>query len=129
MKCEYFLLCENEAEGTVANPVLGPVPCCKRCADKVEATLAPFVRYVVIENTPGYLPEDDDPLVTDDYSVAVEYLNERAASYADDPDRNYEVTWGCASSANLAAVMIKDLDREHDLGRWIAIELDEGDDA
>lgn len=85
-------------------------------------------RYIVIENTPGYLPEDDDPFITDDYSAAVEYLNERAASYEDDADGNYEVTYGCASNGNYAAVMVKDLDREHDLGRWIAIELCEDDD-
>jgi hypothetical protein len=85
-------------------------------------------RYIVIENTPGYLPEDDDPFVTDDYPAAVEYLNERAAEYENDPDGNYRVTYGLASSANLAAVQVEDLDRTHDLGRWIAIELDEGDD-
>lgn len=35
VKCEYFAMCDNDAVGTVPNPVLGPVPCCKRCADKV----------------------------------------------------------------------------------------------
>ena len=31
--CEYFLKCTNPATTTVPNPVLGPVPACKRCAD------------------------------------------------------------------------------------------------
>ena len=37
--------------------------------------------YLVIENTPGYLPEDDDPPAFDDYSEAVTCLNERAKEY------------------------------------------------
>lgn len=37
--CQYFALCENEAEGTVENPVLGAVPACQRCADRVGARL------------------------------------------------------------------------------------------
>ncbi len=40
--CEYFALCDREAVGTVPNPVLGPVPCCQRCADRVETELDPF---------------------------------------------------------------------------------------
>jgi hypothetical protein len=85
------------------------------------------MRYVVIESTPGYMPDDDDPFTTDDYAAAVAHLNELAAGYADDPDGNYEVTYGLASSANLAAVAVADLDKIHDLGRWIAIEIDEDD--
>ncbi len=79
--------------------------------------------YIVIENTPGYMPEEDDPYITDDYSEAVAYLNERAKEYEDDPDGTYQVDYGCASSANLAAVFVSDPYRAHDLGRWIAIEL------
>lgn len=82
-------------------------------------------RYVVIENTPGYLPEDDDPFVTEDYSAAVDYLNERAKEYEEGGpmgDGNYTVHWGIASSANFAAVLIQDNDRTHDLGRYIGIE-------
>jgi hypothetical protein len=36
-KCEYFMLCTNDAIGTLPNPVLGPVACCARCADQVGA--------------------------------------------------------------------------------------------
>lgn len=86
-------------------------------------------KYVVVEHTPGYLPEDEDPYVTDDYQSAVEYLNERAAEYADDPDGNYRVEYGYASSGNYAAVMVWDDDRTHDLGRYIGIELCEDDEG
>lgn len=87
------------------------------------------VQYVVLENTPGYLPEDDDPFVTEDYAQAVAYLNERAAEYADDADANYRVEYGWASGDNLAAVMVWDDDRSHDLGRYIGIELDQGNES
>lgn len=40
--CEYFALCDRPADGTVDNPVLGPVPCCKRCAAVVGATIDPW---------------------------------------------------------------------------------------
>ena len=80
------------------------------------------VVYVVIENTPGYMPDEDEPFETDDYSAAVKYLNERAAEYADDDHR---VEFGWASSANLAAVMVYDDSKTHDLGRYIGIEIAE----
>lgn len=43
--CEYFVLCTNESIGTVANPVIGPVPCCQRCADRVGATITTYERH------------------------------------------------------------------------------------
>lgn len=78
--------------------------------------------FVVVENTPGYMPDEDDPFVTNDYSEAVAYLNERAAEYAEDGLR---VEYGFASSANLAAVMVWDDSKFHDLGRYIGIEVDD----
>jgi predicted ester cyclase len=77
--------------------------------------------FVVIENTPGYLPDSVEPFETDDYAAAVAYLNERAAEYADDPDGNFKVEYGFASGDNYAAVMVYDLDKRHDLGRVIEI--------
>ncbi len=77
--------------------------------------------FVVIENTPGYMPEDDDPATFEDYTDAVAYLNERAAEYANDPDGNFEVEYGWASGQNYAAVFIHDHDKTHDLGRTIEI--------
>lgn len=77
--------------------------------------------YIVIENTPGYLPEEDDPFITDDYSAAVAYMNERADE--NDPDANYRVERGWASGNNYAAVMVWDDAKTHDLGRYIGVEL------
>ena len=85
--------------------------------------MSSITRYVVIENTPGYMPDDDDPFETYDYDEAVRYLNERAAEYADDADASYRVEYGIASSANLAAVMVYDDDKSHDLGRYIGVEI------
>lgn len=35
--CEWFALCENESTGTQPHPILGDVPICGRCKEKVEA--------------------------------------------------------------------------------------------
>lgn len=80
--------------------------------------------YVVIENTPGYLPEDDDPARFDDYDDAVAYLNERAAEF-EEVDDGFTVEYGIASSDNLAAVLVYDDNKTHDLGRVIAIQHDD----
>ena len=37
IECAYFAFCTNDAIGTLPNPVVGPVPTCKRCADKFGA--------------------------------------------------------------------------------------------
>lgn len=39
MTCQWFA--PNEADGTIAHPVLGDVPCCQRCAGKVGLELSP----------------------------------------------------------------------------------------
>ena len=36
MICQVFLLCGNEATTEIDNVVLGKVPCCQRCKDKME---------------------------------------------------------------------------------------------
>jgi len=33
--CRWFLLCENVATVDLPHPILGSVPTCQRCADKV----------------------------------------------------------------------------------------------
>ncbi|QIN94208.1 hypothetical protein PP459_gp025 [Streptomyces phage Wakanda] len=33
--CEWFAKCTNEADGVVKHPILGDVPTCQRCADKL----------------------------------------------------------------------------------------------
>lgn len=39
--CGWFALCENEANGVVAHPILEYVPTCERCATKLDLTLIP----------------------------------------------------------------------------------------
>lgn len=34
-ECQVFLLCRNEATTTIPHPILGNVPACQRCADKM----------------------------------------------------------------------------------------------
>lgn len=36
--CEWFALCDKPAAGNVAHPILGSVPTCQRCADRMELT-------------------------------------------------------------------------------------------
>ncbi len=38
-------------------------------------------QWTVIENTPGYMPDDNDPPVFDEYADAVEYLNDRCVTF------------------------------------------------
>lgn len=35
--CAWFALCTNPANGLRDHPILGPVPTCQRCDDKMEA--------------------------------------------------------------------------------------------
>ena len=88
-------------------------------------------QYIVIVNTPGYLPEDDDPFVTDDYEAAVTYMNELVQSYVEsieEAEGEAEVSVGWASPNNYAATMVYDKSREHDLGRYFGVELCEDED-
>lgn len=36
--CQWFALCTNEAVGCVTHSILGDVPICERCAEKVGLT-------------------------------------------------------------------------------------------
>jgi hypothetical protein len=83
-----------------------------------------ITRYVVIESTPGYMPEDCDPLVTEDYAEAVAYANELADELE---EQGYACDRSWASSNNFYAIKCE-LPRgtvAPDLGRYIAVELDE----
>src|SRR3954469_12091660 len=42
MVCEWFALCENEATILVPHPVLDTVPCCDRCASKLDLKGTPI---------------------------------------------------------------------------------------
>jgi hypothetical protein len=37
LDCMVFLLCRNKATTTIDNTILGKVPACKRCADKMNS--------------------------------------------------------------------------------------------
>lgn len=39
IKCQWYLLCANEADGLVDHPILGDVPTCQRCTDRHGLTL------------------------------------------------------------------------------------------
>lgn len=42
VQCEWFVMCDQEAAGAVRHPVLGAVPTCQWCADKLGLTLEPM---------------------------------------------------------------------------------------
>jgi hypothetical protein len=56
MSCQWFALCDNSADGVVKHPILGNVPTCKRCADKLDLVLL----YDPINPNPDLLPEPED---------------------------------------------------------------------
>lgn len=37
--CRWFVLCDLPADGIVIHPILGEVPTCKRCAEKLNLDL------------------------------------------------------------------------------------------
>jgi hypothetical protein len=75
------------------------------------------VTYIVIENTPGYLPDSDDPAEFEDYADAVAYANELADELEEE---GYSTDRSWASQDNLYAVSAT-RDDPHDLGRWIEV--------
>jgi len=94
------------------------------------------VHYVVIESTPGYLPEDDDPAVFDSIDDAMVYASDRLSSLLDHIVDGQSVVWTPeggwqdanpvgfevnGSFAESGSVLVYDKSREHDLGRVIRI--------
>jgi hypothetical protein len=83
--------------------------------------------YMVIENTPGYLPEDDDPAVFDSVDEARVYASDRLSSLLDfivegqsfDEEQPGFTVDG--SFQTDLSVWVTDKSREHDLGRVIEI--------
>lgn len=84
-----------------------------------------YKRYGVEESTPGYLPEEDEIPVFDQYAEAFNFLKERydeiqEADWAYDEDGNFclDVSpleeWGFTYS---------DMRRIHDLGRIVQIVM------
>ena len=86
--------------------------------------------YIVIESTPGYLPEDDDPAVFDRISDAIEYAQERLAALIEhiEDGQSFDFVEGEIPGVRFMgelsydkAVVVYDNSREHDLGRVIEI--------
>lgn len=80
--------------------------------------------YVVIENTPGYLPEDDDPATFERREDALVYLSDRLSSYLNalcDADIEFAISQGDGW------YFVTDMQNEHDLGRNFSVELCEPD--
>lgn len=73
---------------------------------------APRTLYVVIENTPGYLPEDDEPAEFETQREALRYMIERMRSYRDE----HEDVGGWIDRENMCGFLV-DEGRPHDLGR------------
>ena len=76
--------------------------------------------FVVIINTPGYLPEDDDPPLFEDRADALEYLQdevERHCEWLDEIEEPFSVHW----SRELDSAFVKQTARTHDLGRSFEI--------
>jgi hypothetical protein len=83
----------------------------------MEGTAMP--NYVVIENTPGYMPDDDDPYVTDDLESAKRALAEsveRLTDFHDENDETYEMG---ITEDGMSAYVVED--RPHALGRVFEI--------
>jgi hypothetical protein len=78
--------------------------------------------FIVIESTPGYMPENDDPFVTDSYEDAVAHAHELANELE---DQGYVCDRSWASGGNYLAIHCE-LPRGEtvapDLGRNISIE-------
>jgi hypothetical protein len=75
--------------------------------------------YLVIENTPGYMPDADEPAEFEEYSAAVEYANELADELADQGYKT-ERDWG--SRDNSYAIRCERSDTvAPDLGRNIEV--------
>lgn len=85
--------------------------------------------YIVVENTPGYLPEEDDPYVTGDLGSAREYLKERVESYCDHLCEGYDYAAGYEPtvywSEDLTFAHVNDPERSRDLGRAFEIVEEE----
>lgn len=80
--------------------------------------------YVVIENTPGYMPEDDDPFETDSLEDAKTALRDNVERHldflADDPDIGPDgpsVSW----DVDGMSCYVVSSEHEHDLGRVFEI--------
>ena len=82
------------------------------------------MQFTVIESTPGYMPEADDPPVFDTYAEAVAHLNVEVERYAEQLQEAGEavLVTPMASGGNYSAAHVRVMYREHDLGRFFSVE-------
>jgi hypothetical protein len=97
---------------------------CRCIASEHEATLAPNpAGYVVIENTPGYLPDSDDPGRFDTYEEAIAHANDLAAEL----EANDYVCDRPAAGEIGYVISCTTVHKMHDLGRVIEVIEEESD--
>jgi hypothetical protein len=78
-------------------------------------------QFIVIESTPGYMPEDDEPAIFAEYADAVAHANELADELE---EQGYATDRSWASGGNYYAIKAERSDTvAPDLGRFIAVEL------
>ena len=98
--------------------------------DTCGAEIVEALPYVVVENTPGYLPEDDDPgrfatldearvYASDRLSDLLDHLYEAHGLHEDSGGLPFRVVGSFAQGDD--CVIVYDLTRTHDLGRVIDI--------
>ncbi len=90
--------------------------------------------FVVIESTPGYMPDDDDPPTFDNITDARVYASDLLSRLLDTlydsqmldevPAPGFDVQ-GSFADTDCFSVLVYDKSREHDLGRVIEIIEDE----
>lgn len=83
--------------------------------------------YVVIENTPGYLPEDNDSATFENLDEAREYLRDEVERYCESVFGNEgdpHVSW----ARDLSRAHVTDPTRQYDRGRVFTVCLRFQDD-
>ena len=79
-----------------------------------------MLRYTVIENTPGYLPDDTDPATFDDEREALRHMINLMRTYRDEQAEFGADITGWLDRDALAGYLVDD-GRPHDLGRSFEI--------
>jgi hypothetical protein len=83
-------------------------------------------RYVVIENTPGYLPDDDEPATFALFHEAVAHMDSLVESYREGIEGGGTLDRHVSMMRYRASAYVTDPAREHDLGRYFEVVESEG---
>ena len=86
-----------------------------------------MTRYAVIENTPGYLPEDDDPYVTEDLDAAKAYLVELVEQHEEWLEETNQTYSAYRDPDGMYATIDNRSGYTYDLGRVFEILVLEGE--